>query len=173
MTTQPLAAWPKWRDDLILHLRLKNVPGDRIGDILFEIDSHLAESGETPEDAFGEPKRYAASRAPTRSDKDRNETKNLIIVALGSGIGGFLAAFGAWGLGSGDDLFLSIPAWPGLIAGIAILAVGFSKLDSDLVREPRTGNPVFGERWDPRLIIGGTFAIAFLMLLLIGYIVGR
>jgi hypothetical protein len=121
MMTQPLAAWPKWRDDLILQLRLKNVPDDRVGDILLEIDSHLAESGETPEDAFGEPKRYAASRALARSDKDKNDTRNLIIVALGSGIGGILAASGAWGIGSGDDLFLNIPAWPGLIVGIAIL----------------------------------------------------
>lgn len=94
-------------------------------------------------------------------------------MALGSGIGGFLAASGAWGIGSGDDLFLNIPAWPGLIVGIAILDVGFSKLDSDLVRDPRSGNATFGERWDPRLIIGGTFAIAFLILFLLGYVLGR
>ncbi|MDQ3525931.1 MAG: hypothetical protein M3451_12880 [Chloroflexota bacterium] len=172
MMTQPLAAWPKWRDDLILQLRLKNVPGDRIGDILLEIVSHLAESGEAPDDAFGEPKHYAESRAVSRS-KSQEDTRNVIIVALGAGIGGFLAASGAWGIGSGEDLFLNIPAWPGLIVGIAILGVGFSMLESDVVRDPRSGNPIFGNRWDPRLIIGGTFAIAFLILFLLGYVLGR
>jgi hypothetical protein len=74
MTTQPLAAWPKWRDDLILQLQLKNVPGDRIGDILFEIDSHLAESGETPDQRMPSASRSATRHPERLPDLTRTRT---------------------------------------------------------------------------------------------------
>jgi hypothetical protein len=54
MTTEPLATWPRWRDQLILELRKQDIPGTAIGEILAEIDGYLVESRETPEQAFGE-----------------------------------------------------------------------------------------------------------------------
>ncbi|RZU62171.1 hypothetical protein [Zhihengliuella halotolerans] len=51
----------KWAGDMILELRLRGVDGTRIGDALAEVNSHCAESGERPEDTFGDPVTYARS----------------------------------------------------------------------------------------------------------------
>jgi hypothetical protein len=50
-----------WADAFVLELRLADVPGRLIGDALAEVASHCADSGETPDDAFGDPVRYARS----------------------------------------------------------------------------------------------------------------
>ncbi|GAA2719454.1 hypothetical protein [Cellulomonas aerilata] len=52
---------PAWAEAFVLELRLADVPGSAIGAALAEVASHCAESGETPEDAFGEPVAYARS----------------------------------------------------------------------------------------------------------------
>jgi hypothetical protein len=57
--TRPLM--DSWRDSLIVELRLRDVPGERIGEALAEVDAHCADSGQTPEEAFGDPVTYAAS----------------------------------------------------------------------------------------------------------------
>lgn len=49
----------QWRDDFIVELRLLSVPGDRIGDALMTVESHVAESGEPAREAFGEGRAYA------------------------------------------------------------------------------------------------------------------
>ncbi|MDO5696675.1 MAG: hypothetical protein Q4G51_01750 [Dermatophilus congolensis] len=50
-----------WADDVILELRLRDVSGARISEILTEAEAHVAETGESPQEAFGDPKAYAAS----------------------------------------------------------------------------------------------------------------
>ncbi|WNB86262.1 hypothetical protein [Cellulomonas sp. ATA003] len=52
---------PRWAEDFILELRMLDVPGRAIGDALVEVGSHCAESGETAQDAFGDPVAYARS----------------------------------------------------------------------------------------------------------------
>lgn len=52
-----------YRQALMLALRLRDVPGDRIGEILAEVESHVSDTGENPTEAFGPPREYAA--APT------------------------------------------------------------------------------------------------------------
>jgi acyl-CoA synthetase (NDP forming) len=52
-----------WCDDLLLALRLRDVPGTRIGEVIAEVQSHVAETGEDPRQAFGTPKEYAAEVA--------------------------------------------------------------------------------------------------------------
>lgn len=49
----------RWCDDFILELRLRDVPGARIGDHLAEVESHCIETGTDPEDAFGDAREYA------------------------------------------------------------------------------------------------------------------
>ena len=49
-----------YQQQLLLALRVRNVSGPRIAEALAEVDSHLAESGEDPREAFGEPSAYAA-----------------------------------------------------------------------------------------------------------------
>lgn len=52
-----------WRDAFVLELRLRDVPGPAIGDALAEVEAHCAQSGETPQQAFGDPQTYAAAIA--------------------------------------------------------------------------------------------------------------
>jgi len=43
-----------WRDNFVTTLRLRNISGSRIGDALAQVDEHCTESGDTPEEAFGD-----------------------------------------------------------------------------------------------------------------------
>jgi hypothetical protein len=52
---------PAWADAFLLELRLRDVPGRHIGDALAEVASHCAESGESAEEAFGDPVAYGRS----------------------------------------------------------------------------------------------------------------
>ena len=52
-----------WRDAFVLELRLQDVRGDRIGDALTLVDEHCTDSGESPEEAFGDPVSYARETA--------------------------------------------------------------------------------------------------------------
>lgn len=55
------ATHKSWVEPFIMELRLANVPGTAIGDALETVRTHCADSGETPRDAFGDPKDYARS----------------------------------------------------------------------------------------------------------------
>ncbi|GIG29848.1 hypothetical protein [Cellulomonas marina] len=50
-----------WADAFVLELRLLDVPGDRIGDALAEVEAHCRDSGEPAAEAFDEPVAYARS----------------------------------------------------------------------------------------------------------------
>lgn len=58
------AADPAWVDAFVVELRLLGVPGDEIGEHLVVLDTHLRESGEAVDEAFGDPREYARSLAP-------------------------------------------------------------------------------------------------------------
>lgn len=49
----------KWIDDFILELRLREVRGDAIGDAVASVRELLADSGQSPHQAFGTPHHYA------------------------------------------------------------------------------------------------------------------
>ncbi len=53
----------EWRDTFLLELRMREVPGARIGEALAEIETHCADSGESPDEAFGDPVAYADALA--------------------------------------------------------------------------------------------------------------
>jgi hypothetical protein len=46
-------------DRLVLALRMRDVPGERIGQVIAEVEAHVAESGEAPSEAFGSAEEYA------------------------------------------------------------------------------------------------------------------
>ncbi len=60
-----------WRTDFVLHLRLRDLGGGRIGDALAVVDAHCADSGEDPLQAFGDPEAYAAVVAEQTRPEDR------------------------------------------------------------------------------------------------------
>ncbi len=52
---------PQFAEVLLMALRMRDVAGSRIGEILAEVEEHCAASGESAPAAFGDPKEYAAS----------------------------------------------------------------------------------------------------------------
>lgn len=48
-----------WFDEFILALRLRDVRGESIGDAVAVVRGHLADSGESAHEAFGDPRAYA------------------------------------------------------------------------------------------------------------------
>lgn len=55
-----------WSEAVVLELRLLGVSGSRVGEILAEVESHCAESGQGAREAFGDPAAYARSLGERR-----------------------------------------------------------------------------------------------------------
>ena len=115
-TTTP--ATRKWLDDLTLELRLKDVSGRSIGDSLATVQEFLADSGQSPEEAFGTPREYAAELVgaeirPIKKDMKTTvslSTANLVVFLV------FSAALVPWLEGAR----LLLGGWQ--LAGMAFLA---------------------------------------------------
>lgn len=110
-----------WADDFIIRLRMRDVPGDRIGDALAEVDAHCADSGEGAPDAFGDAEDYADSLDLPELPDESGVRSTL----LGSGlqlVGIVLApqAFGA--IAAGEHLVISAGGLATLAVTVAILA---------------------------------------------------
>lgn len=50
-----------WIEEMVAELRLREVRGGAIGDAVAQVESYLADSGETAREAFGDPVEYARS----------------------------------------------------------------------------------------------------------------
>ncbi|WP_435742537.1 HAAS signaling domain-containing protein [Nocardioides sp. SYSU DS0663] len=57
----------RYAHQLLLALRGREVPSDRIAEVVAEVESHVAETGEDPWEAFGTPQEYAAAVAGART----------------------------------------------------------------------------------------------------------
>lgn len=90
------ATHKSWVDPFIVELRLDNVPGAAIGDALETVHAHCADSGETPHEAFGDPKDYARSLG--LAGEPDSTLLPVIITSAGSLAAFFIfsAAFKAW-----------------------------------------------------------------------------
>ncbi len=122
---------------LVLALRLKDVPGDRIGEIVAEVESHVAETGEDPVESFGTPRQYAASlTAEHRPAPWWFTTLSLV----GSGVAGWLIAQGGLAVLLGEQ-YWGRSGWVWLGLGLAIGIPGGISVwrRSTRVRDPRTG----------------------------------
>lgn len=148
-------------DDLALELRMLDVPGHRIGEILAEVESHTAETGEDPVDAFGPAKDYARERAGRTAEDHSGSFLTRLFrghwLMFVAGVGyTFLAA---WLLISGGIALLSdrleapwgLNPWASLIIGAVLLAAWgvwvFRTAPADHIVDPRTGRQV---EWDLR-----------------------
>ncbi len=171
MSTDVLGHWPQWRDTLIVELRLKNVPGPEIGDILTEVAAHIEDSGESPEEAFGDPVQYARGRSATVATPSRKRRAMVVsAVVIACFAGGAMAAGGAWALGAGDPRWGPLPAWLALAAGVVLL-VGMLLLGKpDLVTDPRSGTPLPGSTRNPRLVLGGAILSVLALIAVAGWL---
>lgn len=113
-----------WVEDFVLEQRLLGVPGDRIGDALAVVESHVVDSGEGARDAFGDPATYAREAASTHRVDDVQDPSWI----LGSGLGltgMLLTLFGvqAWIDGDGR-MALTV----GHLVVLGLVVAGFAPL---------------------------------------------
>ena len=106
---------------LILALQARNVPADRIGEVVAEVDSHVAVTGEDPREAFGTPAEYARMVAPdgTPGVFDRRHLGGLLLAWVLGGATGWLTGTTVFRLASGSDRVYGLPAW----SAVALCAV--------------------------------------------------
>jgi uncharacterized membrane protein YhdT len=130
-----------YRRVLVATLRMRGVPGDRIGDIVAEVESHVAETGESPVEAFGPPGDYAVTVAPGRR---ASRALQWALMLSGAAVG-WLVAISVLALVRGSGV-AGFPAWLalGLAVGLWIPAVVATMRSNARVRDPRTGEWLTG-----------------------------
>lgn len=145
----------RWSDDLLLALRLREVPGPRIAQALAEVRSHCQETGEGPEEAFGAPRAYAEQVAdalgvPPAEPFWRDVlTWRTVAYGLGGAAGGWLLLHGALALAS--DGWARAPVGA-LALGLLVLACGALGLVRNArADDVRVLDPLTGDDLTPRL----------------------
>lgn len=96
-------------------LDMRDVPADAVAQIVREVESHLAESGEDPVEAFGPAARYADQFAPPSRER------RLLGLAVAAGLLGFCGAFlvisGVFWLLDDTAQLWGLPPWARLAGG--------------------------------------------------------
>ena len=126
-----------YRRELVTALRMRHVPPERIGEIVAEVESHVADTGEDPREAFGPARDYAAG---FRRPRSRASVAASVAPTLLCALSGFFVAVGIIGLVDGEPAF-GLPAWVVLAAGLVLwIPVLVSVLRQSVpVPDPRTG----------------------------------
>lgn len=139
-----------YSNELLLALRLKDVPGPRIAEALAEVQSHVSETGEQAFEAFGSAQEYAdelavALGAAGSCERRRALSWSAARYALGGFLGAQLLLSGVLGLLKGEGAWLGVPAAAAVVLGLGVLgatALGLARLtrstESSVV-DPRTG----------------------------------
>jgi hypothetical protein len=118
------ASADRWQRDVALLLRLRGVDGTRIGDVLAEVDAHCADSGQTPQEAFGDPAGYAASlHLQTAKPTSWSTTVVLPVLALVIGVNLALGAVLHWS--AGVAITVGLVASMAVFIGFVALLIGF------------------------------------------------
>lgn len=141
-----------YSDELLLALRMRDVPGPQIAEALAEVRSHVAETGEDPRDAFGPPTAYALEVAAALggpvepgSSWRGTDTWSTAAYGLGAAAGSWLLLNGALASRSHERGVLGLPPVVPLLLGLVVLvavAVGLGRLarrDGVPVLDPLTG----------------------------------
>ncbi|MDQ2850054.1 MAG: hypothetical protein M3Y49_04850 [Actinomycetota bacterium] len=152
------SAMADYRQSLILALRMRDLDGDRIGEIVAQVESHVADTGEDPGEAFGPAREYADL---ITADRPRNPRWPMIIIALFGAVAGWLVAQGALAQLLGETSF-GRPGWVSLIIGLLVGAPTalVVRRRSTRVRDPRTGaDMVPASGWELTTLIGLPVAV--------------
>ncbi len=112
----------RWRDTVAFELRLRGASGATIGDVLAEAQAHCAESGESPEEAFGPAEEYAAA-VPLSDDEQPESAPELTRAALPAlvGLAGMMLAFATADAWQTDQP--TAVSWGVVLGVVMILAV--------------------------------------------------
>ncbi len=125
---------PRWRERLVLELRLRDVPGTTIGGALADVEAHCVDSGQDAATAFGEPEAYAATLAEAVAAPEPRRAPLRDGLAALVQMGGVLAT--TWSVPPwlrGDDLSLTAGAATTVVAA-TVLAVAVAVAPGPVVR---------------------------------------
>jgi hypothetical protein len=154
--------------DLLLALRVRELPGVRIGEVLAEVESHVADTGEDPYEAFGSPRQYAQTIAPARTGAVRRDMFGQAVLGA---VAGWLLARGTFSLVSGEDTLYGLPVLLVLALGIgaAVAMVVFVRRRSATIVDPRSGRQLApsSARATAILLVVMTLAVAVVAVLTI------
>lgn len=161
----------QYLDDLLYRLRLHDVPGARIGEILAEVEAHAAATGEPLQEAFGEPKEYARQWAPPRVGPPVRSVRywlpKIPQMVLG-GVAGWAIAEGAVAVGRGEPSMFGLPALLVLVTGVVIFLGAMATITVDRVVDPRSGASLTGGRRSFLLGMAGVVALFALSMIIVG-----
>lgn len=135
MTEQPYA---EYSEDLRDALEFRGVPSEAVTQIVREVESHVAESGEDPAVAFGQPSDYADNFAP-RSRMARFWALIISSVVLAGG-GTYVLISGVFGLLSSSSTLWGLSPWLRIILGAAGIAAFFALVILAGVRAKRSSS---------------------------------
>ena len=137
---------PQWAEDFILEARLLDLPGDRIGDSLIDVNSHCRDAGEAAAKAFGDPTEYArviAAQSTLSVTRWLPLLGPTVLQIIGVVLG--LHGIGGWATGNAYPLTWSVGAMLAvLIGGVLLLAVALSRFLRAIVRLPLIGALLVG-----------------------------
>jgi hypothetical protein len=85
-----------WCDAFVVELRLRDAPGAAIGAALAEVDSHCADAGCGPREAFGDPAEYARALALPEPTTRRHGSLAAVATGLLTTAGTGLLLGGVW-----------------------------------------------------------------------------
>ncbi|WP_129664595.1 HAAS signaling domain-containing protein [Phytoactinopolyspora endophytica] len=130
----------KYVDSLIFALRMRNVPGEEIGQIVAEVEAHVAESGEAPAEAFGKPREYARTWARNTGHRQgRSDLIRSILGIVAAGAGGSLLGVSVIRTATDKSVWGLHPLLT-VLAGVIVMAgAAFALPKADRVIDPRTG----------------------------------
>lgn len=109
-----------WVEEFVLEARLADVPGDRIGDALATVQAHVVDSGETAQEAFGDPRAYARALADGMPSTRGVGTRTAASLILGF-VGLLVTNEGFGGLLAGEEVALGLGHLAA--AGVALLVL--------------------------------------------------
>jgi hypothetical protein len=142
-----------YRSELLLALRLHDVPGARIAEALAEVESHVAETGERPQDAFGPAKEYADRFAAAVGHPGPGGWRGLVagmtwsalVIGLTAAAGSWLLLDGVFAAVTAEDAIGGLSPVVAMVLGLvalltaAAVLVRMTRRSADQVLDPRTG----------------------------------
>jgi len=141
---RPQEAWDRpfvkehqaWCDDLVVELRLGDVPGPVIGERLAEVEAHCTETGESPQQAFGEPADYA--RQVLEADApDPAGVWQVSLLSLAQILALLVGTSAAWSWGAGEALTYNAVQL-GAIGALVALLLTLPLLLRPIIQRPWT-----------------------------------
>ena len=139
---------PRWAEAMLIELRLQGVGGAHVGEALGEVDSHCAESGESAQEAFGDPVAYARSLGlPPSPGQGPAAIVGSVLPTLVQLVGMLLTLWSVPALVAAEAVQITVGqalAAALMVAGILLLVWRPEPVLRALVRRPVVGTVGFG-----------------------------